>query len=192
MKNIIVAAIAVSSVAAATAADAKPRHHHHRHHSHHARQVPAQPVNPFAAFMQNARANARAAVKTSGKTRGGAYTSFGRAGGFGGGSSLIATARSYTGTNPTRRSRQWCGEFMGLVVRKTGGKIPEGYAKASSWAKLPRTTEHPGAVAVMPHHVGIVTGTCDNGKVKIVSGNHGHRVGEGCYPRRRIIAFVQP
>lgn len=109
------------------------------------------------------------------------------------GSSLISTARAYSGRNPTSRGRQWCGEFMGLVVRQNGGQVPEGYAKASSWAKLPRTTERVGAVAVMPHHVGIVTGQCEGGGVQIISGNFGRaKVGEGCIPRSRIIAFVQP
>lgn len=116
----------------------------------------------------------------------------GSLGGFAG-ASMISTARSYAGRNPTGRSRQWCGEFMALVARQSGGRVPEGYAKASSWAKLPRTTEHVGAVAVMPHHVGIVTGQCENGGVKIVSGNFGRvKVGEGCVPRSRIMAFVQP
>jgi hypothetical protein len=113
--------------------------------------------------------------------------------GIASGSSMVAAARSYAGRNPTGRSRQWCGEFMALVARQSGGRVPEGYAKASSWAKLPRTTEHVGAIAVMPHHVGIVTGTCEGGGVQIVSGNFGRvKVGEGCIPRSRIMAFVQP
>ena len=82
---------------------------------------------------------------------------------------------------------------MALVARQSGGRVPEGYAKASNWAKLPRTTERVGAVAVMPHHVGLVTGTCENGGVKILSGNFGRaKVGEGCISRSRIMAFVQP
>lgn len=168
----IAAALAAASATVVSTADAKPRHHRTHHQARHVTPQPAPNVfNWFGNKNSSTSSN---------------FT------GFSSGSSLISTARAYTGTNPTRRSRQWCGEFMGLVVRKTGGKIPDGYAKASSWAKLPRTTERPGAVAVMPHHVGIVTGTCEDGRVKIVSGNHGRRVGEGCYSRKRIIAFVQP
>jgi len=116
----------------------------------------------------------------------------GMTGGFAG-TSMIATAQNYAGRNPTGRSRKWCGEFMALVARQSGGRVPEGYAKASNWAKLPRTTERVGAVAVMPHHVGIVTGQCENGGVKILSGNFGRaKVGEGCVSRGRIMAFVQP
>lgn len=173
----------------------------HRHHKRHTAKTPQ--TNPmlfpwFASAEQKTPARSRKRAThnrhsnyslSSNAMSANGISSFG---GSGRGSAMIATARSYTGTNPTRRSRQWCGEFMGLVVRKTGGRVPEGYAKASSWAKLPRTTMRVGAVAVMPHHVGIVTGQCENGDVRIVSGNHGRRVGEGCYPRKRIIAFVEP
>ncbi len=166
MKKAIISALAIASVAVAVPADAKPRHHA-RHIAH-------------ASSAQSSSAQA------DGTLEGGFSL-----GGFGG-SSLISTARAYMGTNPTNRARQWCGEFMGLVVRKTGGKVPDGYALATSWAKLPRTSMHTGAVAVMSSHVGIVTGECENGGVRVLSGNHGHRVGEGCYPRGRIIAYVQP
>lgn len=196
MRSVLIAILAVV-VAAVSTAEAKPRKHHRAHHRHHhstaVKQVKPNPFvfsfagfgNPMAAAAQSKRT--RASKHSSSASYSGASFA-----GFGSGASLIATARSYAGTNPTRRSRQWCGEFMGLVVRKTGGRVPEGYAKASSWAKLPHTTMHVGAVAVMPHHVGIVTGECEGGGVRIVSGNHGRRVGEGCYPRRRIIAFVTP
>lgn len=173
MKKAIISALAIASVAVAVPADAKPRHHAR----HVAQGSPAQ------------TSSAQADGTLEGGLSLGGFA--GMVGGFGG-SSLISTARAYMGTNPTNRARLWCGEFMGLVVRKTGGKVPEGYALATSWAKLPRTTMHPGAVAVMSSHVGIVTGECENGGVRIVSGNHGHRVGEGCYPRGRIIAYVQP
>jgi hypothetical protein len=192
--GILSAALAVT----ATAAVAKTKKHYRvaRH------QAPAaQPfVNPF---MQNfmamqasmnpatpahpraSRRNARASTAMTPNMA--AWT-----GGFGG-AGLISAARSYAGRNPTGRSRQWCGEFMAMVVRQSGGRVPEGSAKASSWASLPRTTERVGAIAVMPHHVGIVTGQCEGGGVQIVSGNFGRvKVGEGCIPRSRIVAFVQP
>jgi uncharacterized protein (TIGR02594 family) len=169
MKKVIIATLAVTSLALATSADAKPRRH--AQHVAHAGQV------------QQANGTLEGGFSLGGFA--------GMGGGFGG-SGLISVARSYTGTNPTNRSRQWCGEFLGLVVRKTGGKIPEGYALAKSWASLPRTSMHPGAIAVMSSHVGIVTGECENGAVRIVSGNHNRTVGEGCYPRGRIIAYVQP
>ena len=169
MKKILVASLAVVTLALATSADAKPRRH-------------AQRV-AHVGTAQQADGTLESGFSLAGFA--------GMGGGFGGGG-LVSVARSYTGTNPTKRARQWCGEFLGLVVRKAGGKVPEGYALAKSWASLPRTTMHPGAIAVMSSHVGIVTGECENGGVRIVSGNHNRTVGEGCYPRGRIIAYVQP
>jgi hypothetical protein len=53
-----------------------------------------------------------------------------------------------------------------------------------------------GAVAVMARrgggHVGVVSGVLPNGDVKVISGNHGHRVAESVYGRGRILAFVLP
>jgi len=163
MKAVVVGML-LAAVAVSTSAEAKTKKH--RHVARHQAAVQQPVANPFFNLGAFAGAN---------------------------GASLISTARAYSGRNPTNRSRQWCGEFMGLVVRQNGGKLPDGYAKASSWAKLPRTTERVGAVAVMPHHVGIVTGKCENGGVQIISGNFGRaKVGEGCISRARIIAFVQP
>ena len=204
MKTKITVGILSAAIAASTmTADAKTRKHHRvaRH------QAPVtQPfVNPFMQNFMAMQAAMNPAMNPAAKKYSrasrkaakpeypamapgmGAWT-----GGFGG-AGLISTARSYAGRNPTGRSRQWCGEFMAMVVRQSGGRVPEGHAKASSWAKLPRTTERVGAIAVMPHHVGIVTGQCEGGGVKIVSGNFGRvKVGEGCVSRSRIMAFVQP
>ena len=41
-------------------------------------------------------------------------------------------------------------------------------------------------------HVGVVQGVDRHGNPIIVSGNHGHRVGVGTYPRSRVIAYVVP
>lgn len=164
MKVVIVGVLA--ALVLVTSAEAKNRKHHHHYVTR--KQAASQVYNPFG------------------------FQFPGMMGGFAG-ASMVSTARAYAGRNPTGRSRQWCGEFMALVARQSGGRVPEGYAKASSWAKLPRTTEHVGAVAVMPHHVGVVTGTCEGGGVQIVSGNFGRaKVGEGCVSRSRIVAFVQP
>lgn len=189
-------AVGILSALLITTADAKNRKHRVRHQAATTQNV----VNPFfqfpgmtaAAEPQNRRhrgARHRGAVAQNAANP---FQFSGMTGGFAG-TSMIATAQSYAGRNPTGRSRQWCGEFMALVARQSGGRVPEGYAKASNWAKLPRTTERVGAVAVMPHHVGIVTGQCENGGVKILSGNFGRaKVGEGCISRGRIMAFVQP
>jgi hypothetical protein len=203
MKTKIAVGILSAALAMSAAAEAKTRKHQRLARQ----QTPVmQPlINPF---MQNFAAMNAAAMnpgmsvnpRTSRKTAKAAARSYTAmtpnmaawTGGLGG-AGLISTARSYAGRNPTGRPRQWCGEFMAMVVRQSGGRVPEGSAKASSWAKLPRTTERVGAIAVMPHHVGIVTGQCEGGGVQIVSGNFGRvKVGEGCIPRSRIVAFVQP
>lgn len=206
MKTKMVAGIISAALAMTAVAEAKTKKHHRvtRHPA-----AATQPfVNPFMAnFMaMNSAMNpamnpamsagpraSRKGMRASRNARPATMPDMAVWTGGLGGVGMISTARSYAGRNPTGRSRQWCGEFMALVVRQSGGRVPEGHAKASSWAKLPRTTERVGAVAVMPHHVGIVTGQCEGGGVKIVSGNFGRvKVGEGCIPRSRIIAFVQP
>lgn len=209
MKTKMVAGIISAALAMTAVAEAKTKKHHRttRHQA-----AATQPVvNPFMrnfmamqaamnpamnpAMQKNTRASRKSARAS--RLNAPAYPAMAPnmaawTGGLGG-AGLISTARSYAGRNPTGRSRQWCGEFMAMVVRQSGGRVPEGHAKASSWAKLPRTTERVGAIAVMPHHVGIVTGQCEGGGVKIVSGNFGRvKVGEGCVSRSRIMAFVQP
>ena len=206
MKTKIAVGILSAALAVSAAAEAKTR----KHHRVARQQAPVtQPlVNPFMqnfmamnaamnpamnpASPKNARASRKAAKASRPMYPAMAPNMAAWTGGLGG-AGMISAARSYAGRNPTGRSRQWCGEFMAMVVRQSGGRVPEGSAKASSWANLPRTTEHVGAVAVMPHHVGIVTGQCEGGGVRIVSGNFGRvKVGEGCVPRSRIVAFVQP
>lgn len=62
---------------------------------------------------------------------------------------------------------------------------------AMSFASLPQTSMHVGAIAVMGHHVGIVSGVTARGDPILISGNHGSRVREAVYPRSRIRAFVE-
>jgi uncharacterized protein (TIGR02594 family) len=113
-----------------------------------------------------------------------------------GGSSLVAEARRYLGTNPTGRRSLWCGAFMDKVLRETGhrggGNLAKGYLNYGRRVFGPRV----GAIAVMGRrgggHVGVVSGIDPNGNPIIVSGNHNHTVAESVYPRSRIIAYVDP
>lgn len=117
-------------------------------------------------------------------------------GGFGGGSSLVAEARRYLGTNPTGRRSLWCGAFMDKVLRETGhkggGNLAKGYLHYGRRVSGPQV----GAIAVMGRrgggHVGVVSGVDANGNPIIVSGNHNHTVAESVYPRGRIIAYIEP
>jgi uncharacterized protein (TIGR02594 family) len=105
---------------------------------------------------------------------------------------LASVAGRYMGGNPTGWARVWCGAFMRLVVRQAG--LPDNPAGnlARSWARYGRPSgPQPGAIAVMPHHVGIVL-AADGDRVLIRSGNHGHRVADGWYSASRIIAYRVP
>ena len=106
--------------------------------------------------------------------------------------SLVSEARRYIGTNPTGRGSQWCGAFMDLVLKKTGhsggGNLARGYARYGTRISGPQV----GAIAVMNHHVGVVSGIDPNGNPIIVSGNHNRTVAESVYPRGRIAAYVMP
>jgi len=113
-----------------------------------------------------------------------------------GGSGAVALASRYLGTNPTRRSRLWCAEFMNMMERKMG-RPGTGSAMARSFASYGRRVSdpRPGDIAVMRRrgggHVGYVM-SVSGSKVKIISGNHGRKVGIGTYPRSRVVAFVRP
>lgn len=116
-------------------------------------------------------------------------------GGFGG-SRAVAVARKYLGGNPTGRGSLWCAHFMNLVERKVG-RPGTGSGMARSYADYGRRVSSPrrGDIAVLARkgggHVGYVLDANGN-DVKLISGNHGGKVGIGNYPRSRVIAFVRP
>ena len=115
-----------------------------------------------------------------------------------GGSTLVSEARRWIGTNPTGRSSLWCARFMNFVLNRTGhhGTSSD---MARSFASYGHRLSGPqvGAIAVMSRgrgggHVGVVSGIDANGNPIVISGNHGHRVGESVYSRGRIYAYVMP
>ena len=219
-------ACSVAIAAGSTAATARPSHHHrHLNVAHHAAQHPAQhrrhratvrqgqpheavvaaPLRGFGSpagmptYASVDGGDAYAAVPRTRRTRHGrehvAGTPAASFGGFGG-SSLVAEARRYLGTNPTGRRSLWCGAFMDKVLRETGhsggGNLAKGYLRYGHRVSGPQV----GAIAVMGRkgggHVGVVSGVDANGNPIIVSGNHNHTVAESVYPRGRIIAYVEP
>jgi uncharacterized protein (TIGR02594 family) len=112
--------------------------------------------------------------------------------------SLVAEARKYIGTNPTARSRLWCAAFMNFVLARVGYAGTNSDA-AKSFADYGRRVSEPqiGAIAVLTRgrgggHVGVVSGIDPSGNPIIISGNHNQSVGEGVYPRSRVIAYVMP
>jgi uncharacterized protein (TIGR02594 family) len=159
-----------------------------RHHTRHAAGVRhAHGSRPFARFERRRFASSRLAHRTASSASVGSS----------GYSSLVAEARRYLGGNPTGWAHDWCGRFMNLVLERTGHR-GSGSNFALSFARYGRHLSGPqvGAVAVMARqgggHVGVVSGVLPNGDVKVISGNHGHRVAESVYSRGRIVAFVLP
>lgn len=109
---------------------------------------------------------------------------------------LVDRARAYMGSNPTGWGRVWCGRFMAMVAPDAAAKL-RNPNMARDWAALPHTSGRVGDIAVLSRgrrggHVGVVSGFDARGNPIIVSGNHGHRVGEGVYPRSRVLAYVSP
>jgi uncharacterized protein (TIGR02594 family) len=114
------------------------------------------------------------------------------------GSGVVAEARRYVGTNPTGRSKLWCGHFMNMVLARSGRAVSNSNM-ARSFASYGQRVSGPqvGAIAVMSRgrrggHVGVVSGIDANGNPIIISGNHKGRVAETVYPRGRIYAYVMP
>jgi len=114
-----------------------------------------------------------------------------------GGADVVAEARRWIGTNPTGWSHVWCGRFMNFVLERTG-RHGTGSNLAFSFAHYGSRIWGPqvGAIAVMGRrgggHVGVVSGIDSAGNPIIISGNVGHRVVEGAFPRSRIVAYVMP
>ncbi len=195
-KQTLLAAGVVASASLVSPALAKPSHHsvgdgrdaQMRQHARHGAGVRhAHGSRRLARFGHRRFASARRAHRTAstGST------------GSSGNSSLVAEARRYLGGNPTGWAHDWCGRFMNLVLERTGHR-GTGSNFALSFARYGRRLPGPqvGAVAVMARqgggHVGVVSGVLPNGNVKVISGNHGHRVAESVYSRGRILAFILP
>jgi uncharacterized protein (TIGR02594 family) len=113
-------------------------------------------------------------------------------------SDLVSQARQYIGTNPTGWSNRWCGKFLDMLLKQTGrkggGNLARGYVSYGPRVHGPQV----GAIAVMNHHVGVVSGIDANGNPIIISGNTwggGTRrstVREAPISRGRVHAYVLP
>jgi len=114
------------------------------------------------------------------------------------GSSVVAEARRWIGTNPTGRKSLWCARFMNFVLKRVGmagtssdlAKSFASYGKRLSGPKV-------GAIAVMNRgrsggHVGVVSGFDSHGNPIVISGNYSRRVAEAVFSRSRIYAYVAP
>jgi hypothetical protein len=113
------------------------------------------------------------------------------------GSPWLEHAMDDVGTNPTGWKRQWCAKSVNLWLQRSGKKGCAGNT-AISCLSAGRKLAGPtiGALAVMKHHVGIVT-EVHGSQVTLVSGNHSGRsgarkVGVGKYARGRVVGYVWP
>jgi hypothetical protein len=110
-----------------------------------------------------------------------------KAASFGSFGDLAARAGAYLGGNPTGWARVWCGKFMRMIVPQDPGPA---FNVARNWSRYGKpSSPAPGAIGVLPHHVGVVLGRCADGRIHLRSGNHNRRVGDGCYAASRFIAF---
>jgi uncharacterized protein (TIGR02594 family) len=110
-----------------------------------------------------------------------------------GASRVLPVAERYRGTNPTGLSIPWCAVFANMILTRTG-YTGTGSAAARSFAQYGRAASGPapGVIAVWPHHVGFVVGPAGPGRIRVVSGNHNHRVDESTYATRGVMAFRYP
>ena len=210
----VTAAIVTTIIVMQTSAEA--RRYKQKTVRHHVTAAPAAPAGAYGASYRYSHRAGASAMPRRQAARGGRYgrhvrtaapqmsraarTSHAMAApmaGFGG-SSLVAKARSYLGTNPTGMGALWCARFMNMVLEKsgrrgTGSNMARSFASYGSRVSGPQV----GAIAVMSRgrgggHVGIVSGIDKSGNPIVISGNHNRKVGEAVYPRGRIYAYVMP
>lgn len=114
------------------------------------------------------------------------------------GSSVVAEARRWIGTNPTGRKSLWCARFMNFVLKRVGmAGTSSDLAKSFASYGKPLPGPKVGAIAVMNRgrsggHVGVVSGFDSHGNPIVISGNYSRRVAEAVFSRSRIYAYVAP
>lgn len=100
-----------------------------------------------------------------------------------------ATLSRMLGVNPRRVP--WCGFFVAAMVKRTGGKLPEGHGRAIAWKTAGRavtlTSARPGDIVVMGRHV-MIYSKRDGNRVCGVGGNQSNKVRETCYSAKRVVA----
>ncbi|MDB5555448.1 MAG: putative exported protein of unknown function [Rhizobium sp.] len=87
------------------------------------------------------------------------------------------------------RPHAWCGWWL----RHQIGVADRTFNLARAWARYGSNAHGPavGAIAVWPHHVGIITGRTGTGWI-LKSGNDGHAVRERERSLRGVIAYRGP
>jgi uncharacterized protein (TIGR02594 family) len=108
-----------------------------------------------------------------------------------GGDNLVVKARQYLGKNAQQLrlpNSLWCADFMNKLVggsdRRAISYLHRGSPASYGCTNCVAVTKRKGGA-----HVGIVADYDKKGNPILISGNHGHKVGFGVYPKRNIIAF---
>lgn len=88
---------------------------------------------------------------------------------------------------------KWCACYMDLILSKAG-YAPLGSFRARDFAAYGKNAKpmSVGSIMVMSHHVGVVAGLCEDGRVLLISGNYSRKVAIGCYHPGKAIAWRQP
>jgi hypothetical protein len=177
MQRMIYAALSALLVLLAVAPAEASRHSRHRHHLHQIDR--AQIVVRHHRHVHRHRTAKRHHIAPTDANGSPAFTT-----------DLIAKARVYSGLSASQiglhRRSLWCAAFLRFLG--VSGPVDD---RAISFSHLRHVSPQVGAIAVYPHHVGIVTGF-SGGYPIIISGNsYGRRVYEGRYPRTPI-AYVTP
>jgi hypothetical protein len=81
----------------------------------------------------------------------------------------------------------WCGCWLRLRFGMADARLN----LARAWAGVGAAASGPaaGEVAVWRHHVGLITGVLEDGRIMLLSGNDGNAVRERPRPTRGIIAY---
>lgn len=105
---------------------------------------------------------------------------------------LLEVARRYVGAgNFTGLRAPWCMASMRVWLARAGYEAPRSNRAIDGLRIGVASAPRVGAVAVMPHHIGVVAGFTPRGPL-ILSGNHNNRVGYGVYSPRRIVGYRWP
>ena len=106
---------------------------------------------------------------------------------------ISAMEKDLGGRRPGGCPHKWCACYMDRILKKSGYK-PLGSNRARDFVAYGKKAKpmSVGSIMVMPHHVGVVAGKCENGRVKLISGNYSKKVGIGCYSPAKAIAWRKP
>jgi len=109
-------------------------------------------------------------------------------------SKLIKLMQSDLGDRrPKGCPNKWCACYMDQILAQAGF-AEHGTNRArdfASYGKKAKATQV-GSIMVMRSHIGVVMGKCDDGRVKIISGNYSKKVAVGCYSAKKAIAWRAP